>query len=197
MPVLFVRELTSSGDLILAFDAEGSPVWALDRDSGIQWWYAGDRPEVHAAVAEHWDSFATMPITAASYAGPHPAWELRRRAALRPRPVETAPPSVEHPVVPWLRGVRAKWRHLSSGARILVASVAVLTAFALVPWALGVVLPAQDRPNPAPRPAAAAPRDGGPCTVRGETSTAPDGRLLVCAPASRALSYDLTWRATG
>jgi hypothetical protein len=41
------------------------------------------------------------------------------------------------------------------------------------------------------------PAADGKCSVRGDTAADSDGGLLVCAPTSRALSYQLVWRAAG
>lgn len=191
--LLFVRELTAEGDLILAFAADGSPVWALDRDSGLQWWFTDDdRAQARREIDDAWPGFATMPITAASYAGPHPAWELRRLTADRPPAPVVAPD--EHPVVPWLRGIRARFLRLSQAGRLLLGSAAVVTAVVLVGWLLS---PFAAAPRPTTPAQAAPPAAGQTCTVRGDLADAPDGSLLVCAPTSRALSYELIWRPTG
>jgi hypothetical protein len=192
--LLFVRELTASGDVILAFADDGSPVWALDRDSGLQWWYVeGERADVRRDIEENWASFGAMPITAASYAGPHPARELHRRAAAH-ETVEVPGPQVdEHPVVPWLRTWRDRYLRLTSPARILVVAAAVIVAFTLMSWVLSPFA-AAPRPGTARDPGP--PAAGAECTVRGETTALADGTVLVCAPVSRALSYQLVWRST-
>jgi hypothetical protein len=193
MALLFVRELTAEGDLILAFAADGSAVWALDRESGLQWWFTDDdRTQARREIEEAWPGFGSMPITAASYAGPHPAWELRRREAERPPPPVVVPD--EHPAVTWMRGIRARLLGLSHAGRLLVGSAAVVTAVMLVGWVLSPFAAAPRTGQPA---AASPPAAGEPCTVRGETADAPDGSLLVCTSASRALSFELIWRPTG
>jgi hypothetical protein len=193
--VLFVRELTAEGDLILAFGDDGRPVWALDRETGLQWWYSGEQAEVRSAIAESWESFATMPITAASYAGPHPAWELHRREGRAPAP--DLERDDEHPVRPWLRRRRAWFLRLSPPARILLVAGAVVAMLALVPWALGGLFPAPARPALGTSQAPAAPAEGERCTVRGDLAVDAAGRQFVCAASSRALSSDLIWRAAG
>lgn len=193
--LFFVRELTAEGDLVLAFAADGSPVWALDRDSGLQWWFADtDRAEARRVIDEAWPGFATMPITAASYSGPHPARELHRRSAARPAPPEA--PRDEHPVVPWLRALRDRFLRLSSAGRLLVASGAIIAAFALMSWLLS---PFAVGPRPADTTGRSSgpPAAGEPCTVRGDTIDDADGALLVCTTSSRALSSELIWRSTG
>ncbi|MFN8167437.1 MAG: hypothetical protein U0S36_01490 [Candidatus Nanopelagicales bacterium] len=194
MPVLFVRELTAAGDLILAFGDDGRPVWALDRETGLQWWYSGEQAEVRAAIAEAWESFATMPITAASYAGPHPAWELHRRDG---RPVVVPERDDEHPVRPWLRRRRAWFLRLSPPARILVVAGSVVLLFALVPWVLGGLFPAPPRPAVVDPVGSVVPAEGQRCTVRGELADDAEGHQFVCAASSRALSSDLIWRPIG
>lgn len=196
MSVLFVRELTAEGDLILAFGDDGRPVWALDRDTGLQWWFSGEQSEVRAEIAEAWPSFATMPVTAASYAGPHPAWELRRREG-RGQPEPELERDDEHPVRPWLRERRAWFLRLSPQARILLVSGAVVALFALVPWALGGLFPAPARPSSVSPPASIVPAAGERCTVRGDLAEDTEGHQFVCAASSRALSSDLIWRPTG
>jgi hypothetical protein len=191
--LLFVRELTAEGDLILAFADDGSPVWALDRDTGLQWWFTDDdRTQARRAIDEAWPGFGSMPITAASYAGPHPTWELRRRETGRPAP--PPPAADEHPVLPVLRDLRARFLRLSHPGRLLVGSAAAVAALVLVSWLLSTFA-AAPRPSIAEQPAP--PAAGAACAVRGELADAADGSLLVCAPTSRALSYELIWRATG
>jgi hypothetical protein len=191
--LLFVRELTAEGDLILAFADDGSPVWALDRDSGLQWWFTDDdRAPARREIEEAWPGFGVMPITAASYAGPHPAWELRRLSAERPPPPVVVPD--EHPVVPWLRGIRARLLRLSHAGRLLVGSAAVVTAVVLVGWLLSPFAAAPRTGLPA---AASPPAAGQPCSARGDLAEAPDGTQLVCTSSSRALSFELIWRPIG
>ena len=190
--VLFVRELAADHDLVLAFAADGSPAWALDLGSGLQWWYdGGDRCQVREAVAEHWSSFASMPITAASHAGPHPALELGRRAESVAR--------VEPPSEPWRPSVGQvveQLRALSLPARVALAVGALLLAVTVVPWVAAFLTggatgsPGLDDEQ-VPAVAAAGQR----CDVRGEVSHDADGRVLVCVSPSRALSFALEWRA--
>ena len=195
MQLLFVRELTAHGDLILVFGSDGSPVCALDLETGLQWWFAeGDRTEVSRVIEEHRPSFDTMPITAASYAGPHPARELGRRAA---RPVVAAEAAVppEHPIRPWLRQLERRFRRLSHGGRILAVSGAVIAVLVLMTWLLSPFA-ATPRPADVSGQPSGPPSAGSVCQVRGDTAQTADGALLVCAPASRALSYELIWRST-
>jgi len=195
--ILFVRELAADRDLVFAFAPDGSPAWATDLESGLQWWYpGGDRAAVRVAVAEQWDTFRTMPLAAASYAGPHPALELGRRAEEAARIGETRP-AVERS--PFVRLVTAL-RELSVPARLAVAAVVVVLAAAVLPWVVGFVLagaggatthPVDDGPGP---PALAT--AGTACTVRGEISHDAAGHVLVCVSPSEALSYQLLWRST-
>ena len=195
MELLVVRELTAQGDLILVFAGDGSPVWALDLESNLQWWFAeDDRAEVSHFIEEHRPSFATMPITAASYSGPHPAWELQRLAAGR-RVVGVEAP-VEHPIKPWLRDASQRFHRLSSGARILVVSGGGIAVFVLMSWLLSPFA-AAPRPVDVSGQSSRPPTAGDVCETRGETADAPEGALLVCTNASRALSSELVWRSTG
>jgi hypothetical protein len=190
--VLFVRELAADRDLVLAFAADGSPAWALDLESGVQWWYpGGDRARVREAIADHWSSFATMPITAASYAGPHPAVELGRHADAAARVEPPAAPS------PWTAQVVALLRELSIPARVAVAVAVVLLAVTVLPWVASFLVAgtsASHGVDDATVPAVAT--AGERCAVRGEISHTADGRVLVCVSPSRALSSELEWRAT-
>jgi hypothetical protein len=191
--VLFVRELASDRDLVLAFAADGSPAWALDLGSGLQWWYpGGDRTRVREAIAEQWPTFATMPITAASYAGPHPALELGRRsdaaAGVEPPPPERTP---------WTRQLAALLRELSVPARVAVAVGVLLLAVTVVPWVASFLVsgaPATHAVDETVVPSVAT--AGEQCGVRGEVSHDAQGRVLVCVSPSRALSFQLEWRAT-
>ncbi len=190
--VLFVRELAADRDLVLAFAADGSPAWALDLESGLQWWYpGGDRARVREAIAEHWSGFAAMPVTAASYAGPHPAVELGRLADAAARVEPPAPPT------PWVTQLAALLRDLSMPARIAVAVGVVLLAVTVLPW-IGSFLvagtSASHGVDDATVPVVAT--AGERCDVRGEISHDTSGRVLVCVSPSRALSSQLEWRAT-
>jgi hypothetical protein len=190
--VLFVRELAADRDLVLAFAADGSPAWALDLESGLQWWYpGGDRARVREAIAAHWDGFASMPVTAASNAGPHPAVELGRLADAAARVEPPAPPT------PWATQLAALLRDLSMPARIAVAVGVVLLAVTVLPW-IGSFLvagtSASHGVDEATVPAVAT--AGERCDVRGEISHDTQGRVLVCVSPSRALSSQLEWRAT-
>jgi hypothetical protein len=191
--VLFVRELAADRDLVLAFAADGSPAWALDLESGLQWWYpGGDRARVREAIAEHWSTFATMPITAASYAGPHPALELGRRADAAAR---VEPPST--PAPPWTAQLTALIRGLSIPARVAVAVGALLLVVTVGPWVGSFLVAgtsASHGVDDATVPAVAT--AGERCDVRGEISHDSQGRVLVCVSPSRALSSQLEWRAT-
>ena len=190
--VLFVRELAADRDLVLAFAADGSPAWALDLESGLQWWYpGGDRARVREAIADHWSSFATMPITAASRSGPHPAVELGRHADAAAR---VEPPPVP---TPWTAQVVGLIRDLSIPARIAVAVGVVLLAVTVLPWVasfLAAGTAASHGVDDAVVPVVATAGDR--CDVRGEISHTADGRVLVCVSPSRALSSQLEWRAT-
>ena len=195
--ILFVREIAADRDLVFAFAPDGSPAWATDLESGLQWWYpGGDRAAVREAVAAQWDTFRTMPLAAASYAGPHPALELGRRADEAAR-INGSPPPVERS--PFVRLVAAL-RALSVPARLAVAVGVVVVAAAVLPWVVGFVLggvggaahhPVDDGPGP---PAVAT--AGTACLVRGEISHDADGHVLVCVSPSEALSYQLLWRST-
>jgi hypothetical protein len=190
--VLFVRELAADRDLVLAFAADGSPAWALDLESGLQWWYpGGDRARVREAIADHWSTFATMPITAASRSGPHPAVELGRHADAAARVEPPAAPT------PWTEQVVALLRELSLPARVAVAVGAVLLAITVVPWIASFLVAGTSVSHgldDAPVPAVAT--AGTRCDVRGEISHDTQGRVLVCVSPSRALSSELEWRAT-
>jgi hypothetical protein len=191
--VLFVRELAADHDLVLAFASDGSPAWALDLGSGLQWWYpGGDRTRVREAIAEHWADFATMPITAASRAGPHPALELGRRADAAAR-VEPPPPDP----VPWSRRLDAFLRGLSVPERVAVSVGVVLVAVAVVPWLFSFLFAgtsaAHGVDSTSVPPVAVA---GERCDVRGEVSHDAAGHVLVCVSPSRALSFRLEWRST-
>ena len=192
--VLFVRELAADRDLVLAFAADGSPAWALDLDSGLQWWYpGGDRVQVREAIAAQWSSFAAMPISAASYAGPHPALELARQADAAARVVAPEPTAP----MPWPAWVLAQLRELSVPARIAVAAGTVLLVATALPWLTSFLLAGasttgSDQPDSVPAVATAGQR----CAVRGEISHDDAGHVLVCVSPSRALSYELLWRST-
>jgi hypothetical protein len=190
--VLFVRELAADRDLVLAFAADGSPAWALDLESGLQWWYpGGERARVRAAIAEHWDSFATMPVTAASRTGPHPAVELGRHADAVARVAPAAPPT------PWTTQLVALLRDLSIPARMALAVGVLLLAVTVLPWVGSFLVAgtsASHGVDDATVPAVAT--AGERCAVRGEISHTVDGRVLVCVSPSQALSSQLEWRAT-
>ena len=189
--VLFVRELAADHDLVLAFAADGSPAWALDLGSGLQWWYdGGDRCQVREAVAAHWSSFASMPITAASHTGPHPALELGRRA----EPVARVEPPSEprHSVGQVVDQLRA----LSLPARVALAVGALLLAVTVVPWVTAFLTGgASTSPGLGNEQVPAVAAAGQRCDVRGEVSHDAAGRVLVCVSPSRALSFALEWRA--
>ena len=191
--VLFVRELAADHDLVLAFAPDGSPAWALDLGSGLQWWYpGGDRIRVREAIAEHWAGFSSMPITAASYAGPHPALELGRRADAAAR-VEPPPPDW----TPWSRQLAAYLRRLSVPERVAVSAGIVLLAVAVVPWLFSFLFAGTSAAHgvdstSVPAVAVAGER----CDVRGEVSHDAAGHVLVCVSPSRALSFQLEWRST-
>jgi hypothetical protein len=187
--VLFVRELAADRDLVLAFAADGSPAWALDLESGLQWWYpGGDRACVREAIAEHWSGFATMPVTAASSTGPHPAVELGRAADAAARVEPPVPPS-------WSTQVVTLLRELSIPARLAVAVAVLLLAVAVLPWVAAFLAAGTSGAVDESRVPAVA-TAGNPCDVRGEISHDTQGRVLVCVPPSRALSYALVWRST-
>ena len=187
--VLFVRELAADRDLVLAFAADGSPAWALDLESGLQWWYpGGDRARVREAIVEHWSGFATMPVTAASRSGPHPAVELGRHADAAER--------VEAPVptTPWADRLVAHYLALSIPARLAAAAGALLLAVTVLPWVasfLAAGASAADDEQTVPTVATAGDR----CDVRGEISHDTQGRVLVCVSPSRAMSSQLEWRS--
>jgi len=203
--VLFVRELAADRDLVLAFASDGSPAWALDLGSGLQWWYpGGDRARIRAAIAEQWSSFASMPITAASHSGPHPALELARRADAAAR-VEPPPPAA----VPWSHQLAAFLRGLSVRERVAVGAAVTLVAVVVVPWVFaflfagtsaahgvdggtGTGFGTSSDSDTVPAVAVAGER----CDVRGEVSHDAAGHVLVCVSPSRALSFALEWRST-
>ena len=145
--VLFVRELAAARDLVLAFAPDGRPAWGLDRENGLQWWYpGGDDPLVRNAIAESWDDFATMPITAASYAGPHPAVELAGRAE---RSSRAAAPATSRPTRsagmwmpsnPWASRLDVALRRLPSAARLALSVGVALVVLARLPMVLGLLL---------------------------------------------------------
>ena len=195
--ILFVRELAADRDLVFAFASDGRPAWATDLESGLQWWYpGGDRAAVREAISARWSTFPTMPIAAASYAGPHPALELGRRADAAARVAAPSPTSDRSP------GSRlvAALRELSVPARLAVAAGVVVVAVTVMPWVVGFVLgglsgtthhSVDDAPGP---PAVAV--AGAACPVRGEISHDADGHVLVCVSPSEAQSYQLIWRST-
>ena len=195
--ILFVRELAAAHDLVLAFATDGSPAWALDLDSGLQWWFPGGNcTGVREAITAHWSTFATMPITAASYAGPHPALELARRADAAAR-VEPPPPEW----TPWSRQLLAFLRGLSVRERVAVATGAALVAVVVVPWVFAFLFAGTSAahgvgsdPGADTVPAVAVAGDR--CDVRGEVTHDTAGRVLVCVSPSRALSFQLEWRST-
>jgi len=195
--VLFVRELAAAHDLVLAFAADGSPAWALDLDSGLQWWFpGGNRAGVREAISEHWSTFATMPVTAASYAGPHPALELARRADAAAR---VEPPQPEW--TPWSRQLLALLRGLSVRERFAVATGAALVAVVVVPWVFAFLFAGTSAAHGVGSDAGtdtvpAVAVAGETCDVRGEVTHDAAGRVLVCVSPSRALSFQLEWRST-
>lgn len=194
--VLFVRELAADRDLVLAFTADGTPAWAMDLESGVQWWYpGGDNDEVRDAIHESWSGFATMPIAAASYGGPHPAVELARRAR---RPV-AVPERAATPVPVIPRAVAVLGR-LPAPVRLAALSLAALACLVALPLVLLLLFGMAGEPASAPSGSAASDQGvhtaGSPCSVLGATARDGDGHALVCVPPSRAFPSVLDWRAT-
>ena len=211
--VLFVRELADGKDLVFAFASDGSPAWALDRESGLQWWYTdGDSHDVRLAISEQWPTFETMPVAhRATYAAPHPAVELARRTRrpprvgpVRVRQVSRRPASgrqaqgTSSAELPWA-GARETWARLPAGARFAVVVALTVIALVVVPL-LGSVFVGGDESTPADDSGAvvaAVQTADTRCGVRGLIAHDADGHVLVCAATSRALPADLVWRATG
>jgi hypothetical protein len=197
--VLFVRELAGGRDLVLAFTSDGKPAWVLDLDSGLQWWFPGGESDVvRRAIAESWSSFATMPIAAASSAGPHPAVELGRRA--EPLPLAGSA-LVGRPAAPGLLWLESAQRRLSPGLRPAVALAILLAAVVLVPVVVVLALHAlggSGRPtvDDTPTTTSAVPTAGAPCSVRGEVARDTTGHVFVCVAESRAMPSVLTWHAS-
>lgn len=198
--VLFVRELADGKDLVFAFASDGSPAWALDRESGLQWWYLeGDSHDVRRAISEQWPTFETMPVAhRATYAVPHPAVELARRTR-RPVRVESsrrvAPSRTREAAVPWA-GARDAWVQLPLALRfglVVALAVAGLVVVTLLGSVLGGGGAASDNPGD---DTAAVQTAESHCSVRGLIAHDADGHLLVCAATSRALPADLVWRST-
>ena len=197
--VLFVRELAGGHDLVLAFTSDGRPAWALDLDSGLQWWFPGGESDVvRRAIAESWSSFATMPIAAASSAGPHPALELGRRADASQPARTSAEGRSAAPGLLWLESAQ---RRLSPGVRPSVALAILLAAVLVVPVLVVLALhPIGGARRPAVEDTSsttsAVPTAGAPCSVRGEVARDPAGHVFVCVAESRAMPSVLTWHAS-
>lgn len=194
--VLFVRELVADRDVVFAFDADGSPAWAMDLDSHVQWWYAADdRPRIRAAVAEQWDTFASMPLTAATVRGAHPAIELGRRVDAAAYHDEPAPAPAWTP-----RGWWALGRRLPRLAQAGVLVGLALIAAVVVPWVFAFLTssPTTHHPvDPSPVDAPAIAVAGDACPARGLISHDAVGHVLVCIPPTEAQSYLLEWRESG
>jgi hypothetical protein len=197
--VLFVRELAGGHDLVLAFASDGRPAWALDLESGLQWWFPGGESDVvRRAIAESWSSFPTMPIAAASSTGPHPALELGRRSATT-EPADGAP--AERSTVPSLLWLESAQRRLPERLRPGVAAAIVLGALVVVPILVvllfgaldGFAKHAVDDPSSS---TSAGPTAGATCAVRGAVAHDSAGRVLVCVAESRAMPSVLTWHAS-
>ena len=196
--VLFVRELADGKDLVFAFASDGSPAWALDRESGLQWWYTGgDSHDVRVAISEQWPTFETMPVAhRATYSVPHPAVELARRTR---RPVRVVSERVRSRAeLPW-SGVRERWQGLPLAARLGIVVALAMLALVVIP-VLGSVLvgggadaPTDDSGGVVAGVQTADSR----CSVRGLIAHDADGHVLVCAASSRALPSDLVWRTAG
>jgi hypothetical protein len=193
---MFVRELVADRDVVFAFAHDGSPAWAMDLDSRVQWWYAADdQARIRAAVAEQWDSFDTLPLVAATTPGVHPAFELGRRvdAAAYDDDVGRS----------WSWSPRAWWtavRALPTLTQVGVAVLVALAAAVVVPWLLAFLTsaPTTHHPiDPTPRDAPTVAVAGTECPARGLTSHDSGGHLLVCIPPTEAQSYRLEWRAVG
>jgi len=196
--VLFVRELAADRDVVLAFAPDGSPAWALDLDSGLQWWYpGGDRARVREAIAENWSTFATMPISAAWYAETHPALELARQADAAAR---VEPPAPDRR--PWGEQLAEFVCGLSVRERVAIASAILVVAVVVVPWVFSFLLAGTSAAHGIDGDSGADPSvpavavAGDRCDVRGEVSHDADGHVLVCVSPSRALSFQLEWRST-
>ncbi len=198
--VLFVRELADGKDLVFAFASDGSPAWALDRESGLQWWYLeGDSHDVRRAISEQWPTFETMPVAhRATYAVPHPAVELARRTRRPVRVVSSrrvAPSRARETAAPWV-GARAAWARLPLAARfgfVVALTVAALVVVTLLGSVLGGAGATTDNSG---NDTAAVQTAESHCSVRGLIAHDSDGHVLVCAATSRALPADLVWRST-
>lgn len=196
--VLLVREVVDGRDLVLAFTADGSPAWALDRGTGIQWWYPGGRtPEVRRAIAARWPSLGSVPVVSVSHSAPHPAIELGRRADAS---AGSLPPDAVHPAVAaWRRTAeRLSARRPRTARGVVLALVASFAALVLVPALVAAVLgppggAGTTSPDGQAVPSAVQTADT-PCTVLGFVAHDPAGHVLVCAPTSRSTPWQLVWR---
>ena len=193
--VLFLRELVADRDIVFAFDRDGSPAWAMDLDSQVQWWYAAeDRARIRAAVAEQWESFPTMPLTAATNRGAHPAIELGRRVDA------AATVEMAQPQPPWPRRWWDAVAALPPLARLGAALGLVLLGIVVLPWTVAFLTSAPGThhpidPSPTDAPAIAVAATA--CPARGLISHDADGHVLVCIPPSEAQPSLLEWRAAG
>jgi hypothetical protein len=198
--VLFVRELADGKDLVFAFASDGSPAWALDRESGLQWWYLeGDSHDVRLAISEQWPTFETMPVAhRATYSAPHPAVELARRTRRPVRAVSSRrvePSRARETAAPWV-GAREAWERLPLAARFALV-VALTVAALVVVTLLGSVLGGGGAASgDSGDDTAAVQRADSHCSVRGLVAHDTEGHVLVCAATSRALPTDLVWRST-
>ena len=195
--VVFVREVVGDRDLVLAFARDGRPLWALDLERDLQWWYpGGSTPEVRAAIAEARPGFELLPVLAHSPdPGRHAAVELGRRA-------EAA--SLDSPPVDAGEGwpfaaLRRRWTSLSRPTRRAAAgAVAVVALVAGASWLGG------PSPEPPPLPVGSDGRTvtvpqaaGASCVVRGELAHDTAGRLLVCVSDGGVSPWVLAWRPAG
>jgi hypothetical protein len=194
--VVFVRETVGERDLVLAFSREGKPLWALDLERELQWWYpGGNTPTVRQEIARAWPGFDLMPVIVRSpELGRHAAVELGRRAEAAA--AEAVRDDTADDVVSRLR---SRWGAFSRPARL--AAVAAGVAVGLI---IGASVLGGPPPDPPPLPVG---QDGrtvtvpqaasSACQVRGELAHDVDGHLLVCVSDGRADPWTLAWRPVG
>ncbi|MBI1377826.1 MAG: hypothetical protein GC157_10145 [Frankiales bacterium] len=199
--VLFVRELADGRDLVYAVAADGEPLWALDQDTGLQWWYADrDRDAVRRRIAAERETFTRMPVMARSgSAGAvsrprHPALELSRRTST-PVLDRPAPPGRFYADDP-AYSERPSFLRTPAGV-LLIVCVGMLLA-GLVLTVLGGGSTERNPVGDDSWVVPSAPQTAGDtCDVRGEIAHDTAGGVLVCAPLSRVTPSELVWRAAG
>ena len=200
--VIFVRELADGRDLVYAFSLDGRPAWALDQETGLQWWYDDtDLGDVRRSITEQRETFATMPVSARSHSGSvpprHPAVELSRRSGglqlleRPPAPQRVLPPARG----PGFGSARPSLRSPAGMLfAVLATALAVGTILVLLGFGSGTALPPTGGSLVAPDAVRVA---DDLCEVRGDIAHDAAGGVLVCAPTTRAMPEDLVWRSAG